>query len=40
MRFFERIPQGLMRLDLAVNEWLGLLAYRALGRIDELFPGL
>lgn len=39
MRFFERIPQGLMRLDLAVNEWLGLLAYRALGRIDELFPG-
>ncbi len=38
-RFFERIPQGLMRLDLGVNEWLGLIAYRALGRIDELFPG-
>lgn len=37
-RFFERIPQGLMRLDLAVNEWLGLIAYRALGRIDTLFP--
>lgn len=38
-RLFERIPQGLMRLDLGVNEWLGLIAYRALGRIDELFPG-
>lgn len=37
-RFFERIPQGLLRLDLGANEWLGLLAYRALGRIDELFP--
>lgn len=39
LRPFERIPQGLMRVDLAVNEWLGLLAYRALGRIDTLFPG-
>jgi uncharacterized SAM-binding protein YcdF (DUF218 family) len=38
-RFFERIPQGLMRLDLGFNEWLGLVAYRALGRIDEVFPG-
>lgn len=37
-RPFERIPQGLMRLDVAVNEWLGLLAYRLLGRIDTLFP--
>lgn len=38
-RFFERIPQGLMRLDVSFNEWLGLAAYRALGRIDALFPG-
>ncbi len=38
MRFFERIPQGLMRLDLGVNEWIGLIAYRALGRIDDVFP--
>lgn len=38
-RFFERIPQGLMRVDVGFNEWLGLAAYRALGRIDELFPG-
>jgi uncharacterized SAM-binding protein YcdF (DUF218 family) len=38
-RVFEKIPAGLMRVDLAVNEWLGLLAYRVLGRIDTLFPG-
>lgn len=38
-RIFERIPQGLMRVDVATNEWLGLIAYRLLGRIDELFPG-
>jgi len=38
MRFFEKIPQGLMRLDLAANEWLGLVAYRVLGRTDTLFP--
>ena len=37
-RLFERIPQGLLRLDLGVNEWLGLFAYRALGRTDALFP--
>ncbi len=39
LRFFERIPQGLLRLDLGANEWLGLFAYRVLGRTDELFPG-
>ena len=38
MRTFARIPQGLMRLDVAANEWLGLFAYRVLGRTDELFP--
>lgn len=37
-RGFSRIPQGLMRLDVAVNEWMGLLAYWLLGRIDTLFP--
>lgn len=37
-RLFERIPQGLMRLDLGFNEWLGLVVYRALGRTDTLFP--
>jgi uncharacterized SAM-binding protein YcdF (DUF218 family) len=38
-RIFGRIPQGLMRFDLAVGEWIGLVAYRMLGRIDALFPG-
>jgi uncharacterized SAM-binding protein YcdF (DUF218 family) len=30
---------GFGRTDLAVREWIGLLAYRLEGRIDELFPG-
>jgi uncharacterized SAM-binding protein YcdF (DUF218 family) len=30
---------GLWRTDIAVREWLGLLAYRATGKIDELLPG-
>lgn len=37
-RPFERISQGLMRTDTAINEWLGLAAYRLLGRIDHIFP--
>jgi uncharacterized SAM-binding protein YcdF (DUF218 family) len=30
---------GLGRTDMAVREWLGLMAYRATGRIDEFLPG-
>lgn len=30
---------GLGRTDLAIREWIGLLAYRATGRIDDLLPG-
>ena len=30
---------GLGRTDLAVREWIGLIAYRATGRIEELLPG-
>jgi uncharacterized SAM-binding protein YcdF (DUF218 family) len=30
---------GLERTDTAVREWIGLLAYRLRGRIDDLFPG-
>lgn len=38
LRPFERIPAGLLRMDLAANEWLGLIAYRIMGRIDDLLP--
>ena len=31
--------EGLARTDLAVREWMGLIAYRATGKIDELLPG-
>jgi uncharacterized SAM-binding protein YcdF (DUF218 family) len=31
--------QGLMQTEIAVREWIGLLAYRLLGRTDELLPG-
>ena len=31
--------EGLGRTDLAVREWMGLIAYRLTGRIDELLPG-
>ena len=30
---------GLRRADIAVREWVGLLAYRLRGRTDDLFPG-
>jgi uncharacterized SAM-binding protein YcdF (DUF218 family) len=31
--------RGLMRTDLALHEWLGLLASWSTGKIDRLFPG-
>ena len=31
--------EGLGRTDLAVREWMGLIAYRATGKIDDLLPG-
>ena len=30
---------GLARTDIGVREWIGLIAYRATGKIDELLPG-
>jgi uncharacterized SAM-binding protein YcdF (DUF218 family) len=37
--FSNLAVDGLGRTDLAVREWLGLIAYRATGKIDELLPG-
>jgi uncharacterized SAM-binding protein YcdF (DUF218 family) len=39
LRLMESPAEGLRRLDLAVHEWLGLMAYRLTGRSDEVFPG-
>ena len=39
MAFSNVAVEGLARTDLAIREWIGLLAYRATGRIDELLPG-
>nr|WP_249792464.1 YdcF family protein [Bradyrhizobium sp. BRP22] len=37
--FTNSALDGLSRTDLAVREWMGLVAYRAVGRTDELLPG-
>lgn len=31
--------EGLARTDLAIREWMGLVAYRLTGKIDEFLPG-
>lgn len=36
---FERVADGLHRLDVAAGEWAGLVAYRLTGRSDALFSG-
>jgi len=38
-KFFESIPAGLERVDLAFKEWIGLVAYRLSGRSESLWPG-
>jgi uncharacterized SAM-binding protein YcdF (DUF218 family) len=38
-RLFDRVPAGHERLDLAAREWIGLVAYRLMGRTDALLPG-
>jgi uncharacterized SAM-binding protein YcdF (DUF218 family) len=38
LTFANVAVDGLGRTDVAVREWIGLLAYRLTGRIDELFP--
>jgi uncharacterized SAM-binding protein YcdF (DUF218 family) len=36
--FNNIVLDGLSRTDLAIREWIGLIAYRATGKIDELLP--
>jgi len=35
---FDQLSAGLARTDIAVHEWVGLIAYRLSGRIAELLP--
>ena len=35
----SNLPHGLVLFDLAVHEWIGLVAYRLSDRIDAFFPG-
>jgi uncharacterized SAM-binding protein YcdF (DUF218 family) len=39
LSFTNVAGDGLGRTDIAVREWMGLVAYRLTGRIDELLPG-
>lgn len=36
---FTTLSAGLARTDVAIHEWVGLIAYWATGRSSELFPG-
>lgn len=36
---FTALSAGLARTDVAIHEWIGLIAYWATGRSSELFPG-
>jgi uncharacterized SAM-binding protein YcdF (DUF218 family) len=38
MSFSNVILDGLGRTEVAVREWIGLIAYRATGKIDDLLP--
>ena len=37
-RPFDKVSEGLRRVDVAAREWAGLLAYWLRGRTDSLFP--
>ena len=39
LTLFHIAGDGLVRADLAVREWMGLIAYWATGKIDDLLPG-
>jgi uncharacterized SAM-binding protein YcdF (DUF218 family) len=38
-RFFDKVSEGLRRVDIASREWVGLVAYWLRGRSNALFPG-
>ena len=37
-RPFDKVSEGLRRVDVAAREWVGLLAYRLAGRTNSLLP--
>ena len=39
LKFLGTISGSLINVDIAAHEWLGLVAYRVVGRTNELFPG-
>jgi uncharacterized SAM-binding protein YcdF (DUF218 family) len=40
LAFFTTLAtDGLIRTDIATREWIGLVAYRLTGKIDDLLPG-
>jgi uncharacterized SAM-binding protein YcdF (DUF218 family) len=39
LTFSSSADDGLQRTDVGMREWIGLVAYWATGRIDDLFPG-
>jgi uncharacterized SAM-binding protein YcdF (DUF218 family) len=39
LRPFDKVSEGLRRVDVATREWVGLLAYWLAGRTGTLFPG-
>lgn len=39
LKFPSSVAAGLQRADLAVKEWLGLIAYRIADRSSAVFPG-
>lgn len=39
LSFFSIANEGLARTEVALHEWIGLIAYQASGKIDELLPG-
>jgi uncharacterized SAM-binding protein YcdF (DUF218 family) len=37
--FTTAAPDGLFKTDIAIREWIGLIAYRVTGKTDDLLPG-